>query len=256
MKKQIILIIIATCLLAACVGGNLTASALSSPALDDLRSLTVTGTATLTVDADGCEFYGSVTTLAETLSDAEKNSTAAFRKISVAFAPYGEVIERSYNVCPSRVGSGYTAYRYLQFKASSTDNAAEIRRELSNAGLTEICGMTYTSENDSEYRAQALSMALENAQNTAKAMGAEGRLIKAEETYCYPDGCSTSGKITYTASVRAHFRKAPEPRKNVNGDNNETSAEDKTKDRKENGNTNENNNTDNGNTNYIIKNHK
>lgn len=250
MKKQIILIIIATCLLAACVGGNLTASALSSPALDDLRSLTVTGTATLTVDADGCEFYGSVTTLAETLADAEKNSSATLRKISVAFAPYGEVTERSFNVCPSRVGNGYTAYRYLMFKANSTDSAAEMRSELANAGVTEICGMTYTSSNDSEYRAKALALALENAQATALAMGAEGRLIKAEECYCYPDGCSSSGKITYTASVRAHFRKAPEPRE---ADIKNNTSDDNSNDSKTNEDTEET--KDHGND-YIIKNHR
>lgn len=241
MKKQIILIIMAVCLLMTCIGGGVTASALASPALDDLRSLTVTGNAKITVDADGCEFYGSVTTLAETLADAEKNSSATLRKISVAFAPYGEVTERSFNVCPSRVGNGYTAYRYLMFKANSTDSAAEMRSELANAGVTEICGMTYTSSNDSEYRAKALALALENAQATALAMGAEGRLIKAEECYCYPDGCSASGKITYTASVRANFRKAPEPR--------ETTDANKTEGK----NTDAENNKDKEN-NYIIEN--
>lgn len=250
MKKQIILIIIATCLLAACVGGNLTASALSSPALDDLRSLTVTGTATLTVDADGCEFYGSVTTLAETLEDAEKNSTAALRKISVAFAPYGEVVERSFNVCPSHIGGGYTAYRYLMFRTDSLSSATEMRGELAAAGVTEICGMTYTSSNDSDHRAQALAMALENARSTALAMGTDGRLVKAEEMYCYPDGCSSSGKITYTASVRAHFRKAPEPRET---DIKNNTSDDNSNDSKTNEDTEE---TKNHGNDYIIKNHR
>ena len=228
------------CLLAACAGGSLTASALAAPqtasadysmteqtAAEELHAFTVTGTATLTVDADGCEFYGSLTAVAGTLEAAEEDSETAFRKICVAFAPYGEVTERSFNVSPTRAGKGYAAYRYLTFKARLTDNAAEMRSELANAGLTEISGMTYTASDDSAYRARAIALALENAKATAAAIGAKGRLVKAEETYCYPDGYSSVGKITYTASVRAHFRKTPEPRKDIPRDNAETNADEK-----------------------------
>lgn len=70
--------------------------------------------------------------------------------------------------------------------------------------------MRFSCKEDGEYKLEALRLAIDNAREKAKALGAEGELVHVEEQCCYPcaRGGTSDGKVTYTATVRAVFAKA------------------------------------------------
>ncbi len=169
-----------------------------------LPLLIVTGEGEYIADADRGAFYAGVSAVSDSAADAEERCRTKAAAITEAFAPYGSAYLRSLSTCG---GAGNRAYAYYKFTLTDIADADAARTALVNAGAENVSACEY-SESDGAGRAEAIDRALENAVNAAKKLGG-GRLVKAEESYCYADGCSETGKVVYRASVRATFASAP-----------------------------------------------
>lgn len=174
-------------------------------------NLIVTGTATLETKADLCTFSGSIQTVADDMSSAESKCEEIAIKVREAFSEYGTVTECHSNVSLMYGQNGYTASKYFSFETEKTDSLPQIREKLAQAGLNCIEGTSYACKDDSEFRIQALQMAIADAKKKATALGATGELVRVEETCCYPscygrNGNITENRVTFTATVRAVFR--------------------------------------------------
>ena len=209
MKPKKFLIAAAVLGLLACIGaGSMCAFAQAQPVGD--ACLAVTGTASVEADADACAFSGCIEAAGNDMRAAEEACAEALRGVKNIFAAYGTVCEESASAYPSE-GTGYTAAKYLTFMTDRAEKADEIRAALAKAGVTCLDGVRYICKDDAAYKLEALRQAIDNARGKAKALGAEGELVRVEEQCCYPcaRGWNGAGKLTYTATVRAVFAKRP-----------------------------------------------
>lgn len=207
MKKKGLLCFVLIAMLAAALAANFVcASAQTDESAPD--RLCVTGYAEIQVKADECSFGGSIHVVANDLSTAQKECESAAQKIMEAFAPYGSVTEEHAGAMPLGREQGYSATRYFTFTTKSLDKLSEMRTALANAGISDLEGTRYTCSDDSAARAQALKAAIEDARKKAETLGAEGTLVRVEETCCYPRPCGgTEPCVYYTSTVRAVFAK-------------------------------------------------
>ena len=208
MKQKKYLIAAAVLGLLFCIGAGSLCAAAQTPVGD--ACLSVTGSATVEATADACSFGGCIEAVGNDMRAAEEAAAALLRSVKDVFAAYGSVREESSSAYPSG-NAGYTATKYLCFMTEQTDKAAEIRAALAKTGVTCLDGVRYYCRNDQSYKLDALQKAIENAREKAKALGAEGELVRVEEQCCYPCArCEeTAEKVTYTATVRAVFAKRP-----------------------------------------------
>lgn len=172
--------------------------------------LVVTGTASVSAVADGCTFCGVIETVGDDLETASARSGEVFAAVRSAFERYGSVEEEHFSVYPLR-GQGYTATRCLRFYSEQAGKAEEMRAALSEAGMTSLDGAVPFCKDDAARRTEALRLAVEDAKNKAAQLGAEGRLVRAEEMFCCMSrSVSPSGEVTYDATVRAVFARVPQ----------------------------------------------
>lgn len=208
MKPKKLLLLAAVLGIAVCIGaGSICASAQEQPVGN--ACLTVTGCASVEAEADLCTFGGCVEAAGNDMRAAEEAAAALLRTVKDTFAAYGTVSEESSSAYPTGA-TGYTAVKYLSFVTDKADKAEEIRAALAKTGVTCLDGVRFSCKEDGEYKLEALRLAIENAREKAKALGAEGELVHVEEQCCYPcaRGGTSDGKVTYTATVRAVFAKA------------------------------------------------
>ena len=166
--------------------------------------LIVTGEGQYTAKADGGAFYANITALSDSFDDAEMRCAEKTERIKEAFAPYGETTVISRSAFTARGGQ---AGAYCKFVLSDMTLADDARAALIAAGAENVSDCEYTCTDDGG-RAEALSAALDSAKKAAETLGG-GRLVKAEESYCYADGYGEAGKVIYRAAVRATFVSMP-----------------------------------------------
>lgn len=209
MKPKKLFIAAAILGMLACIGaGSVCAAAQTQPIGG--ACLSVTGTASVEAAADACIFSGCVEAVGNDMRAAEETCAAMLQSVKDIFAAYGSLREECSSAYPSCNG-GYTATKYLSFTTDKVDKAAEIRAALAKTGVTCLDGVRYICREDGSHKLAALAKAIENAREKAKALGAEGELVRVEEQCCYPCARAENGegKVTYTATVRAVFAKRP-----------------------------------------------
>lgn len=217
MKKRKFWILLAAVCLLFCIGaGSLCAFAETQPADLSEACLIVTGTASVEAKADTCTFNGNIETVGNDMHTAEEKCAEIFAKTREVFSAYGTVREEHSSAYPNE-GTGYTASKYLTFTTDHIEQAEEIRAALAKAGVSCLDGVCYSCKQDAQYKLQALQQAVENARQKAAALGAGGRLVRVEETCCYPcfRSAGAEGTVTFTASVRAVFAKVPQHTENA-----------------------------------------
>lgn len=166
--------------------------------------LIVTGEGEYTAEADGGAFYASITALSDSTDDAEMRCAEKTERIREAFSQYGETIVISRSAITARGGQ---AGAYCKFVLSDMTLADDARAALIAAGAENVSDCEYSCSDDGG-RAEALAAALDSAKKAADALGG-GRLVRAEESYCYADGYGEAGKVIYRAAVRATFVSLP-----------------------------------------------
>lgn len=172
--------------------------------------LVVTGTARVSAAADGCTFCGVIETVADDMNAASARNAEAAERVRAAFEGYGRAEEEYFSVHPMR--GGYTAVRRLRFYAQGTERTEEMRSALADAGVTSLEGAVPCCSDESAHRAEALRLALQDAQSKAAQLGCTGGLVRAEELCCYAAfGPSAGGEVVFEATVRAVFARAPQP---------------------------------------------
>ena len=216
MKKRKFWILIAALCLLFCIGaGSLCAFAETQPADLGGACLIVTGTASVEAKADTCTFNGNIEAAGNDMHTAQEKCAEIFAKAREVFSAYGSVREEHSSAYPNE-GTGYTAAKYLTFITNQTDKAEEIRAALAKAGVSCLDGVCYSCKNDAQYKLTALQKAIEDARQKAAALGTDGKLVRVEETCCYP--CvrneGAEGTVTYNASVRAVFARLPQRTEN------------------------------------------
>ena len=207
MKKKGLLCLALAAVLAAALAANFACvfAQTDAPAPERLCG---TGCAEIQAQADECTFGGSIRAVANDMSAAQSECERAAQKIREAFAPYGTVTEEHAGAMPLGRGKGYTASRFFTFKTNALNKLSEMRTALAEAGICDLDGPLYSCSDDSAARTQALQAAIEDARGKARALGAEGTLVCAEEISCYPRPCGgTQPCVYYTAAVRAVFIK-------------------------------------------------
>ena len=166
--------------------------------------LIVTGEGQYIAEADGGAFYANITALSDSSDDAEMRCVEKTERAKEAFSPYGETTVISRSAFTPRGGQ---AGAYCKFVLSNMTLADDARAALIAAGAENVSDCEYSCSDDGG-RAKALAAALDSAKNAAEALGG-GRLVKAEESYCYADGYGEAGKVIYRAAVRATFVTIP-----------------------------------------------
>ena len=209
MKSKKLLLAAAVLGILACIGAGSLCAFAQTPVGD--ACLTVTGTASVEADADACSFCGCIEAAGNDMRAAEEAAADILRTVKDVFSAYGSVTVESSSAYPSGP-TGYTTAKYLSFATDKADKAEEIRAALAKTGVTCLDGVRYYCRNDQTYKLDALQKAIDNAREKAKALGAEGELVRVEEQCCYPCARSegSAGKVTYTATVRAVFAKRPQ----------------------------------------------
>ena len=166
-----------------------------------LGEVAVTGTASVTLPADGFTLYFTVDSEASTSAEAMTAKENKYTPISGTVGTPGAHYTQVSTVY--RTENGYTAARYLTFECSDPDYAAQAVEDVSSAGATYVGGVNYTlSGSSSDYG--ALTAALEIAKDKAAVLGAGPEPLRIEELSSYPMS-DPSGNVTYTVPVRAIF---------------------------------------------------
>lgn len=166
-----------------------------------LGEVAVTGTASVTLPADGFTLYFTVESEASTSDEAVTANDNKYAAISETLGTHGALYTTGSSVY--RTENGYTAARYLTFECSDPDYAAQAVENVSSAGATYVGGVNYTlSGSSSDYG--ALTAALEIAKDKAAVLGADTEPLRIEELSSYPMS-DPSGNVTYTVTVRAIF---------------------------------------------------
>lgn len=170
--------------------------------------LVVTGTARVSAAADGCTFCGVIETVADDMSAASSRNAEAAEGVRAAFAGYGRAEEEYFSVHPMR--GGYRAVRRMRFYAEGAGKAEEMRAALAAAGVTSLEGAVPCCSDESSHRAEALRLALQDAQSKAEQLGCTGGLVRAEELCCYASFApAAGGEVVFEATVRAVFARVP-----------------------------------------------
>ena len=209
-KKLLLSFLCAFLLLSALCGSICSAGAQTD---SENAVLILSGNATVTAQADLCNFTGCIETAGNSLRDAEHSNAELCKKLRELFAPYGTMEEECCCVYPSYGQTGFTAVRNLRFSTEQIDQLDLLREKLAEAGITRMEGFAYICRDEKAKKAEALRLAVQDAREKAAALGSVGELIKIEEISCYPT-CRTplAGErtVTFTACVRALFARRPQ----------------------------------------------
>jgi hypothetical protein len=101
--------------------------------------------------------------------------------------PKYETVKCYYYPCPSESKIvGYTANQSIEVKVRDVDNASVIRTGLSEVGITNISGPTFSIDDEDSYKAEARALAIKDAKEKAKILANDlgvklGRIVSFYE---------------------------------------------------------------------------
>ncbi len=102
--------------------------------------------------------------------------------------PKYEAVKCYYYPCPTEAKIiGYTASQSIEVKIREVDNASIIRTGLSEKGITNISGPTFSIDNEDSYKEEARSLAIEDAKVKAEVLAKDlgvklGKIVSFYET--------------------------------------------------------------------------
>jgi len=106
-----------------------------------------------------------------------------------------------YYPCPTKDPKiiGYTATQSIEVKVRNVDSANDIRTGLSNFGITNISGPTFSIDDEDIYKEQARAEAIKDAQAKAKILAKDLGVKLGRITSFYEEG--DNGSVVYAKQV-------------------------------------------------------
>ncbi len=167
-RKPILFVAALTLSLSVLAGLTVSASAMQT----DLHRATVTGRAAVTAQADAAVITFSVETQGETAEAAQAANTAILTAVKNTLRTGEALTECNVNQwccpCPEEARADFQRTMELTTSAADAEGRA---KELLACGVTGVYGTRYRLGDDSAARAEALRLAIANAEEKLKALG-------------------------------------------------------------------------------------
>ncbi len=144
------------------------------------KTISVSGRGVVTAQPDTAEINFSVTTEADTSSQAQSKNNEIYKKVVTALKAEGinesDIKTRWNNVYPNidytngRKITGYRADNSFVVATNDKDNTGKYIDAALKAGVTGVDGVNFSIKNPQQYYAQALKLAVKNASESAEAI--------------------------------------------------------------------------------------
>lgn len=176
------------------------------------ESATLNGCGRVLVSADCAYIEVCIETIAQDAEKAEAQSETAEKSLSDLFSPYGCITEQFYNFYPSP--QTYEICRTFLCKTDRVGEIQAIRKAISKIAGLRIYGVRYELNDSAEAEREALSRAIADAEEKAKALDDGLCLVDFYEVSCWKmpaNDCSENGAaIQVEVCVQARFSKCAE----------------------------------------------
>ena len=144
------------------------------------KTISVSGRGVVTAQPDTAEINFSVTTEADTSSQAQSKNNEIYKKVVTALKAEGisesDIKTQWNNVYPNidytngRKITGYRADNSFVVSTNDKDNTGKYIDAALKAGVTGVNGVNFSIKNPQQYYAQALKLAVKNAGESAEAI--------------------------------------------------------------------------------------
>ncbi len=144
------------------------------------KTISVSGRGVVTAQPDTAEINFSVTTDADTSSQAQSKNNEIYKKVIAALKAEGiaesDIKTQWNNVYPNidytndRKITGYRADNSFVVSTNDKDNTGKYIDAALKAGVTGVNGVNFSIKNPQQYYAQALKLAVKNAGESAEAI--------------------------------------------------------------------------------------
>jgi hypothetical protein len=192
MKKWGLLAMSAALLLTIAWGGPAKSayaaeSNLSAQGQAAIHTISVTGKGEMTITPDVAYVTLGIETKAATAKEAQQANAAKFAKLKQALTKFNIASadvktvnfyvnpEYNYNDKSGPKVTGYSATHMVQVTYRDLDNLGNLIDAASEAGVNQVSGIRFDTENPEAYETKVLEKAMSNAENKAKAIAAAAK---------------------------------------------------------------------------------
>jgi uncharacterized protein YggE len=161
----------------------------TAPAGSAANTVTASGSGKVSAAPDQAMVSAGATSVEANAKTALDHAAAAAKKLTAALVKAGvaekDIQTANVNVYPNYAGSGpkprisgYTASISVQAKVRDLAKLGDVISAVNDAGATDLGGPSFSIDEDSAYRAQAIDKAVADARKNAQAMAkASGRTL-------------------------------------------------------------------------------
>lgn len=177
-----------------------------SAAYETVEKATFSGRGSVSFPAESASVSFCIEAGARKESEAREKSESI---IAAVRSVYGGISEESYCFHEDAEAKRFFVSRCFSLVIENAADAADIINTLEQKGVTSINGVYYFSKNQSEYEAEALRLAIEDANSKAAALGLALVPTEISDYGCYrafgAENDAANGYITLECNISATY---------------------------------------------------